>query len=111
MALIHCWECSKQISDRSTNCIHCGAPMRQIIAGSSGKSRSLTIVLALFLGGVGAHKFYLEKPGRGMIYLLWCWTFIPAVVSIVEAFYYLGMPEDEFEAACTGSRKFGWLGE
>lgn len=30
MALIKCPECGKEISDKSTNCIHCGCPLQQI---------------------------------------------------------------------------------
>lgn len=44
--------------------------------------------LALFLGGIGAHKFYLGKNAIGFIYLLFCWTGIPAVVSFIEAIIY-----------------------
>ena len=53
------------------------------------KSRTVAIVLALFLGGVGAHKFYLRKPGLGVLYLLASVTFITIVVSLVEAVIYL----------------------
>jgi len=28
MALIHCYECGKEISDSATSCPHCGAPVR-----------------------------------------------------------------------------------
>lgn len=53
------------------------------------KSRTVAIVLALFLGGVGAHRFYLRQPGLGVLYLLLCWTFVPAAVAVVEAMVYL----------------------
>ena len=29
-------------------------------------------LLALFLGGIGAHKFYAGKTGMGIVYLLFC---------------------------------------
>ncbi|MCI8609460.1 MAG: zinc-ribbon domain-containing protein [Firmicutes bacterium] len=29
MALIHCPECGKEISDKSTCCIHCGYPLKE----------------------------------------------------------------------------------
>ncbi len=44
------------------------------------------VLLALFLGGVGAHKFYMGQPVMGVVYILFFWTFIPLVVSLVEIF-------------------------
>lgn len=41
-------------------------------------------LFALFLGGFGVHKFYAGKVGMGVVYLLFCWTFIPAIVALVE---------------------------
>lgn len=48
-------------------------------------NKSLAIVLALFLGGVGAHKFYQGKWIQGLIYLLFAWSFVPAIVAVVDA--------------------------
>ena len=41
-------------------------------------------LFALFLGGFGVHKFYAGKIGLGVVYLLFCWTFIPAIIALVE---------------------------
>ena len=41
-------------------------------------------VLALFLGGIGIHKFYAGKTSSGILYLLFCWTAIPAIISLIE---------------------------
>ncbi|MED1672249.1 TerB N-terminal domain-containing protein [Pallidibacillus thermolactis] len=43
------------------------------------KEKSLTLgyVLAFFLGGIGAHLFYYRKYARGVLYLLFSWTYIP----------------------------------
>lgn len=50
------------------------------------KQSSTGTMLALFLGGVGAHHFYLGNNGMGVLYLLFCWTFIPAILGFFEAF-------------------------
>ncbi len=60
------------------------------------KSRVTAIVLALLLGGIGIHKFYLGQPGWGIIYMLFCWTFIPALIAFIEAIYYLCLSEPAF---------------
>lgn len=43
-------------------------------------------LLAFLLGGLGAHRFYMGQAGWGIFYLLFSWTFIPAIVSFVECF-------------------------
>lgn len=43
------------------------------------------ILLALFLGSFGIHRFYARKFISGAIYLLLSWTFIPTFLSLIEA--------------------------
>ena len=52
----------------------------------SGKvvNKAVYCVLALLLGGIGAHKFYAGKIGTGICYLLFCWTAIPAIIALIE---------------------------
>lgn len=50
------------------------------------RNSSTAFVLALLLGGFGAHRFYLRQSGWGITYLLFCWTLIPLVASWVECF-------------------------
>lgn len=50
------------------------------------KNPTTAVLLALFLGGLGAHKFYLGQTGMGFVYLLFCWTYIPAIISFFESF-------------------------
>ena len=64
----------------------------------SHKNRVTAGVLALLLGGLGIHKFYLEQTGLGIVYLVFCWTFIPAIISFIEGIIYLTMSDDAFEA-------------
>ena len=60
------------------------------------KSRTVAILLALFTGGIGLHRFYLGKIGSGILYLLFFWTFIPALVAFVEAILWLCMSNQDF---------------
>ena len=60
------------------------------------KSKSTTVVLAFFLGGLGIHRFYLGQSGKGFMYLLFCWTFIPAVIALFDFFGFIMMSENNF---------------
>ena len=50
------------------------------------KSDVVAILLAFFLGSFGAHRFYLGETGWGILYLCFCWTFIPHLIAFVECF-------------------------
>lgn len=110
MALISCRECGKKVSDQSQSCVSCGYPLNPFAFDSktSGrdntyhqkptKSKGVAAFLALFLGGIGAHKFYLEQPFMGLIYLCFCWTLVPAIIGVLESLVYMFMSQKEFVA-------------
>ena len=50
------------------------------------KDPTVGVLLALFLGGFGAHRFYMEQTGLGVVYLVFFWTFIPHLIAFVECF-------------------------
>ena len=52
--------------------------------------------LAIFLGTVGAHKFYQGKTFQGILYILLCWTSLPTWISFIEGIRYLFMPVEDF---------------
>lgn len=58
-------------------------------------NKSLYVLLAIFLGGIGIHKFYAGKTGVGLIYLIFSWTFIPMILSLFSVIAVLGIPSDE----------------
>ncbi len=60
------------------------------------KSRFVAAALAFFFGAFGAHKFYLNKSGQGFLYLIFCWTYIPAIISFIEAIGFLIQSDDKF---------------
>jgi TM2 domain-containing membrane protein YozV len=61
------------------------------------KDKTTAGILALLLGGLGIHKFYLGKGLQGLLYLIFCWTFIPAIVALIEGIMYLTMSQAEFD--------------
>ncbi|MGA9116052.1 MAG: TM2 domain-containing protein [Bacteroidota bacterium] len=79
-------------------------------AGSSGKSKIAAGLLAIFLGGIGVHKFYLGFTGPALVFLLvntigfavtWLMLFIPnivlGIIAFVEGIIYLTKSDEEFE--------------
>ena len=60
------------------------------------KDRWVAVLMAVFLGSFGIHKFYLNQGFWGLMYLFLCWTYVPGIVSIIEAIYYLAIGEAEF---------------
>ncbi len=58
---------------------------------TSSKSKTTAILLALFLGGLGAHRFYVGKIGTGILQLvtlggLGIWALIDLVMIITGKF-------------------------
>jgi len=95
--MVFCRGCGKKIHERAKACPNCGAPQRT----TADKSRITAALLAFFLGGIGAHKFYLGKIGQGFLYLLFFWTLIPAIIAFIEFIVYLCNSDEEF------ARKYG----
>ena len=113
-----CRECGATINRRAVMCPQCGVPTatggddsfdfsqsRSKTSETNGghrrrgnKSKSTAGILALLLGGIGIHHFYLENPGLGIVYLLFCWTLIPGIVAFIEAIIFLTMSEEAFDA-------------
>jgi TM2 domain-containing membrane protein YozV len=52
------------------------------------KDRTGALLLTLFLGAFGAHRFYLGQVGLGVLYLVFCWVFW--LVAIGELFLIRG---------------------
>ena len=77
-----CDACSEQIDTRAEICPKCGVRQRRPV------SKAALLLLTFFLGGIGAHKFYLGKYWQGALYLLFFWTYIPALAALVELIIY-----------------------
>lgn len=78
------------------------------------KSKIAAGLLAIFLSGLGIHKFYLGYAGPGIILLLcviigWILFFIPPIIAciigLIEGIIYLTKTDDEFEQEYVVQRK------
>ncbi len=71
------------------------------------KNKTTAAILAFLLGGLGVHKFYLGKTMQGLLYLVFCWTFIPALIAFVEFILFLAMSEQEFNSKYNDGKNAG----
>lgn len=80
-----------------------GAPV-QAWSGAQ-KNKVIAALLAFFLGGFGAHKFYIGANGAGVIMALcglfgWVLLFVPTVIvwtiALIEALIYATRPDEDF---------------
>ena len=100
MAMVACRACGNQISDEAYNCPRCGAPLRAMPPPMTVRPRKDKVtagILAIFLGGLGIHRFYLGD-WWGIFYLLFCWTLIPGIVAFVEGIIFLTMNDQDWLA-------------
>ncbi len=99
-----CTNCQRPIDINLQTCPYCGVvqpsaaypnyPQTQVPVGS--KNKVTAGLLALFLGGLGVHKFYLGQTGLGILYLVLCWTGIPSIIALIEGIIYLTMSDMDF---------------
>lgn len=100
----YCVNCGQEIDEKAEICPKCGVRVkpppraRYYVVKEGGKNQVLAGLLAIFLGGIGVHKFYLGRIGMGIVYVLFCWTGVPEVLGIIEGIIYLTMEPEDFSA-------------
>ena len=110
MALIRCNQCGNMVSENAQACPHCGNPMNNYAAqqpqqnfslnnpNPGPKNKTTAALLALFLGGLGIHYFYVGKYLPGIVFLVLCWTYVPALIALVQAIMMFSMNDQQFDA-------------
>ncbi|NLK84697.1 MAG: TM2 domain-containing protein [Aeromonadales bacterium] len=66
----------------------------QLAAEEHRVNKVAYVLLCFFLGGIGVHKFYAGHVFLGLLYLIFCWTFIPSIVAFIEFIIGLVKPAD-----------------
>ena len=77
-----CKNCGKEIDDKAVICVHCGCA-----TGGLGCSKKwlITLLLAIFLGVFGVHRFYQKHFVTGVIMLILTVTCIGATIAFIWA--------------------------
>jgi TM2 domain-containing membrane protein YozV len=94
-----CQNCGKEISDQASFCPSCGHPAHPKTTSPgfradkavSPHSRLAALLLCLFLGALGVHRFYVGKTGTGVAMIftlggLGIWVMIDLIMIVVGSF-------------------------
>ena len=139
MFIHQCPECGKQYSTQEkvsrVKCPYCGAETNVSYAdeqpqqsqwqqfgqqtartvddvfsnGPSGKSRGIAGLLAILVGAIGVHYFYIGKTGAGVVFLLatllTCGLLgvVTEIVSLIQGILFFTSTQEEFESRWVNS--------
>lgn len=131
--LINCEVCKKDISINATSCPHCGEPKIQKEQNTPSsfnsapldkKNKTVAALLALFIGTIGMHRFYIQRAGSGFLYLgstvlgvalavdgnPFPWLIIiPGCCAFIEAVNFFLMSEKDFDNKYRDKQTYQYL--
>lgn len=91
-----CPNCSSQNADGSNFCKTCGVnlliqPNKTGVRTISEKNWLVTLLLCVFLGALGIHRFYVGKTGTGILMILTfggfgIWVIVDLILIATNAF-------------------------
>lgn len=61
------------------------------------KDKNVAGILALFLGWIGVHRFYLGQVGLGILYVILSVSMISVILGIIDAIVFFSMEQDTFD--------------
>lgn len=66
----YCYNCKAETAAGAVVCMKCGVPLKGDGINGEGKDWLTVLLLCLFLGGLGVHRFYTKHTTIGVIQLL-----------------------------------------
>jgi TM2 domain-containing membrane protein YozV/RNA polymerase subunit RPABC4/transcription elongation factor Spt4 len=113
-----CQNCGNATQPNQAICTSCGVSLSQKTTASGNKSKIAAGLLAIFLGSLGIHKFYLGYSKEGAIMLVAslvgaCLTFgvatlVVEVIAFIEGIVYLTKSDEDFDRLYVQGHK-GWF--
>ena len=101
---MYCSNCGKEIDDKAVVCVYCGVATHNLNDAQNidmnRKSKIVAGLLAIFVGSLGIHNFYLGYKDKGVIQLLltvvgwivvvgpiiaWVWSLTEAIQIFTES--------------------------
>lgn len=94
----YCKHCGAEVFDSAVLCVKCGCsiaadPVTNSVANEnlSPKSGVVTLLLCIFFGYLGVHRFYTGKIGTGVLQLITAgacgiWTLVDLIIIITGKF-------------------------
>lgn len=66
------------------------------------RNRVIALIITFFAGAFGIHKFYLGKNFEGIMFFLFSWTCIPAVLAFFDFLGLAFMSDEAFNRQFNG---------
>lgn len=115
-----CPQCGAPVDAGATKCEYCGAAIAQNAQPAAQpaqpqvvyvqqpvqnpersnwpiKNKIVAALLAILLGGIGVHKFYLGQTFKGVLSIIFCWTYIPSILGLIEGIMILCSNDENFQ--------------
>lgn len=93
---IYCGNCGSSVNDMAAVCTNCGVAVHSTlrtpgIVGTEQKDWLTALLLCIFLGGLGIHRFYTGHTGIGVVQLLTAggcgvWALIDLITIITGSY-------------------------
>lgn len=65
--------------------------------GEQPKDKLVAGILAILIGGLGIHHFYLGNTAKGIIYIVLACPCISPILGLIDGLIYLTKPDDQFQ--------------
>ncbi len=121
---VFCRQCGAKLQANQLFCSSCGARQDGVVVpppaayagganvGYKKRNKTTAGILAILLGGIGVHKFYLGSWGWGILFIVSIFILpgVSALCGLIEGIIYLTMNEQKFDAQynSTPSSPFRW---
>ncbi|MGN1273798.1 MAG: NINE protein [Thermoguttaceae bacterium] len=107
----YCPNCGASTTDKQIVCVKCGVGLQSenkrtsVKKRKNAKDKTTAGLLALFLGAIGIHQFYLGNSTSGILRiviftvgaLVAIGPFITSIIALIEGIKYLTMSDEDFE--------------